>query len=156
MNPVIGNLIKSFPRMSTEYKVVVEFIIHSLPIGNTANLFLFTGQNILTGGGIPKLIINKSPKTTLKLVTPVNGTLLGVRIDLGAQILNHSHRLEVEQRYLKDGLYRFVTLINGQELHSTINVNAKQFYDIKCYVSSPGSPTLANATIRHLSLTNFL
>ena len=143
--------------MSTEFIVSTEFIIHSLPIGDTANLFHFLGQDIGgVGGNIPKIFIHPSPQRALQVFTAINGTLHGTRVELGTQALDHYHKIKVEQRYWKDGLYRFTVHLNGQELHSTINVDAKQFYDIKCYVSSPGSPTLANATIRHLSLTNFL
>lgn len=157
MNPVIGNLIKTVPRMSTENKVTLDFVIHSLPSGSTANLIHLNGDSINgVGAEIPKVFIHPSPQRAIQVNTAINGTLNSFRIELGAAAIDHHHRLEIEQRYLKDGIYKFVILLNRNVIHSTTNADAKQFYNVKCFVSAPGSPRLADATISYFSLTNFL
>ncbi|XP_066920690.1 uncharacterized protein [Clytia hemisphaerica] len=157
MNPVIGNLIKTVPRISTENKVTLDFVIHSLPSGSTANLIRLNGDSINgVGGDIPKVFIHPSPQRAIQVQTAINGTLHSFRIELGAAAIDHHQRLEIEQRYLKDGIYKFVILLNGNVIHSTTNADAKQFYNVKCFVSGPGSPRLADATISYFSLTNFL
>ena len=47
--------------------------------------------------------------------------------------VGQSYALEIHQRYLKNGKYRFFILFDDVEVFSIINTRAEQFYDVKVW-----------------------
>lgn len=69
--------------------------------------------------------------------------------------LNEMHDIEIHQRYVSQGDYRYFIKINGTEIHSVINSDAIQFYNVNVYASDN---IYANAAgfISNFKFTNFL
>ena len=51
--------------------------------------------------------------------------------------LNEIYQIEIHQRYLSEVNYHIFVKVNGTEIHSVVNSNAQQFYNINVYVSDP-------------------
>ena len=69
--------------------------------------------------------------------------------------IGHTYSLEISQRYMKGGDYHFSVLVNGTEVYSKVNGKARQFYDVKFYLSSPWYEA-SDVEIYNLKHTNFL
>ena len=83
----------------------------------------------------------------------VNGVSTYRHQFLGSQ-LEHKYKIEIHQRYVSRGDYRFFIKVDGIEIHSVINSDARQFYNVKVYAGDPWRET--NGFISNLKLTNFL
>ena len=51
--------------------------------------------------------------------------------------LNEIYQIEIHQRYLSEVNYHIFVKVNSNEIHSVVNSNAQQFYNINVYVSDP-------------------
>ena len=68
--------------------------------------------------------------------------------------INVSTRIEIHQRYVSQDKHRLFVKINGQEISSKINTDARMFHKVKVYASSPwGNP--CSGYIKNLVITNF-
>lgn len=68
--------------------------------------------------------------------------------------LNVPTHIEIHQRYISGGKYRYFVKINGEEVASIINTNALQFYNVRVYASKGTDP--CPGYIKNLEVTNFL
>ena len=69
--------------------------------------------------------------------------------------VNRTYSFEIHQMYQGGGKYRYYILIDGKEVHSVINPDAKQYYDLKVYLSLTGYPS-APVVVSDFEHTNFL
>ena len=71
--------------------------------------------------------------------------------------LDRVYKIEIHQRYISNGNYRFFIKIDGDELHSIVNTMAKQFYNVKVFASVPSQWDATDvAYISNFQFTNFL
>ena len=69
--------------------------------------------------------------------------------------LNRVYKIEVHQRYISNGTYRYFIKIDGEEIHSAINSKARQYYNVKVYAGDPWH-NASQGFISKLHFTNFL
>ena len=69
--------------------------------------------------------------------------------------INELTHFEIHQRYVNGGKYRFFIKMNGQEIYTTVNDKAQQFYNVKVYASNPWF-SACPAYIKNFAVTNFL
>ena len=67
---------------------------------------------------------------------------------------NEPINIEIHQRYSSEGEYRVFLIVNGQEIKSRINDDARQFEKVKVYVGSPWYEACPGY-IKNLAVTNF-
>ena len=69
--------------------------------------------------------------------------------------VNRVYKIEIHQRYISNGNYRYFIKIDGDEVHSAINSKARQFYNVKVYAGNPWDDA-SIGFISKLQFTNFL
>ena len=68
---------------------------------------------------------------------------------------DQTHNIEIHQRYASNGDYRYFIKIDGEEVISVLNTDARQFYNVNVYgsnISNDPCPVF----ISNLKITNFL
>ena len=154
-----NNILARIPRFSAEWSISFQFrqtsqysgwinLIHFAVSGTVDSIT----DPVVTGERIPAVFINSGG--TLHVSNEVNGypnyySTAGYQINL-----NESYLIEINQRYVSRGDYRYFYKINGKEIHSVINSDAKQFYNVNVYASDPWYE--ANGFISNFQFTNFL
>ena len=63
--------------------------------------------------------------------------------------------VEIHQRYKSGGVYKYSIILNGEEIHSTDNTQARQFYDVMVYSGNPEDHACVG-TVSDFKITNFL
>ena len=110
----------------------------------------FSGQH---GDRTPLISVYK-PTQRLHIASSVNGHTSHQQNPLVLSI-DQTYKIEVHQRYVSNGEYRYFIKIDGQEVYSVINTDARQFYNIKVYASGPFRDACP-AYIKNFKFTNFL
>ena len=154
-----GNLLTKIPVLSTEWSVTLDFRIHS-PIPDShhlsCNIVHFTkgGSWGSYGDRTPFIgIIETSYK--LHITSAINGNHDKNRNIPNILEINQLYHLEVNQRYVSNGEYLYTITLDGEDLMSIVNSDARQFYNVKVYA---GNPWNANCPvyISNFKITNFL
>ena len=70
--------------------------------------------------------------------------------------VNRTYSFELHQMYQGGGNYRYYILIDGKEVHSVLNPDAKQYYDLKVYMSLNTNNPSAPVEVSNFEHTNFL
>ena len=68
---------------------------------------------------------------------------------------DQTHHIELHQRYASNGDYRYFIEVDGEEVISVLNTDARQFYNVNVYgsnISNDPCPVF----ISNLKITNFL
>ena len=91
---------------------------------------------------------------SFRVVSAINNNAYHRFIIDGAITLNQTYYLEIHQRYVSNGNYRYYIVIDGQEKHSVINKSAKQLYNVEISVCMNECPGVA--FVKNMKLTNFL
>ena len=68
---------------------------------------------------------------------------------------NQPTTVEIHQRYISGGRYRFFVIRDGEEIHSHVNNQVQQFYNVKVFASNDWF-LACPGYISNFSLTNFL
>ena len=149
----------TIPRMSTEWSISFQFRQTSLS-PHWTNIIRFIVSGMIEdqrapfeiGERIPAVFTNPNSKA-LYFTSSVNGNADYV---IESTInLNENYYIEIHQRYVSRGDYRYFIKVNGTEIHSVINSNAQQFYNVNVYASDPWY-VKANGFISNFQFTNFL
>ena len=69
--------------------------------------------------------------------------------------VNKTHCFEQNQKYIGGGQYLYNIVIDGVEVLSKINTDAKQYYNVKLYMGMVGEVS-APVEITNFEHTNFL
>ena len=85
----------------------------------------------------------------------VNGVINFVFEPTPMPNINEPVHYEMHQRYVSEGNYRYFIKINGEEVLTILNTDARQFYNVKVYASDPWYRACPG-TIKNFKLTNFL
>ena len=148
------------PRMSSEWSLSFTVKIWNLnSIDPHCSLIHFTqgGNYQKYGDRTPSVFLNKTPTGVVTyLDSAINGDPTNdYKASQFSMVTNVPTHFEIHQRYVSGGKYRFFIKINGQEVHSIINNDAQQFYNIKVYASDPWHKACPGY-IKNLAFTNFL
>ena len=154
-----NNLLTIIPRLSTEWSVSFEFRQTSL-IAVWTNIIKFTTSDnsnnrindVEFGDRTPAVFVNPG-STIFHFASAVNGSA-NYYVDQPFKS-NKKYRIEIHQRYVSRGNYRYFIKVDGIEVHSVINSDARQFYNVKVYASGPWYDK-ANGFISNFLFTNFL
>ena len=149
-----NKLVATIPWLSNEW--IISLILrleNRAPAGINCNIFSFDKDE---ENGVPALFIDKvQQQPFISYVNTVNGQTWFKKFT--APQNNEDTHIEMHQRYVSNGNYRFFILVNGEEINSVINNNAQQYYNVKIYASSyKYYASACQGSIKYLKLTNFL
>ena len=117
-------------------------------------LHLTIGGNYADHGDrIPALFIKCSTRK-LVVFSSINGNS-NFEQEIKQINPNVLYHIEIHQRYISGGNYRFFIRIDGVETISVINNDARQFYNVKVYAGTPWHIPV-DGVISNLHHTNFL
>ena len=91
----------------------------------------------------------------LHISTSINGSSYNVNTKGIEDEVNKNHYVEIHQRYVSRGDYRYFIKINGIEINSVINCGAQQFYKVDVHASDNFHENAAGY-ISNFLFTNFL
>ena len=150
-------LFTTIPRLSTEWFISFDLTIFSTQ-DYFINLIRFTigGNNNQHGDRIPAVFQN--PGSRKLHFTSSIGDRRNYVFNSEELSFNVKHHIEIDQTYYGNSIYRFNVEINGQNVLSTINSKARQFYNVQIWASDPWYHILANDSpvISNLTFVNFL
>ena len=156
---VKGRLLTIIPRLSTEW--IVSFTIRMTTLSTSAewcNLIHLTqnGDNEAYGDRTPAVFLRGTPSVlNTFFMASVDGNKNHVYESSQIPKINEMTHFEIHQRYVSGGKYRYFIKINGQEIYSTINDDARQFYNVKVYAGNPWY-VACPGFIKNFAVTNFL
>ena len=147
----------TIPKLSTEWSISFQFRLTEKSLYKWTNIIHFTNYTrtvYVTGGKIPAVFILNDSK--LRVYNAVNGNPTYINSANSPLIkLNEKHHVEIHQRYASGGGYRYFIKINGTEIDSVINKDARQFYSVDVYASDPWY-SATDGFISDFQFTNFL
>ena len=150
-------LLTTIPRLSTEWFISFDLIMFATQ-NYFINLIHFTigENNNQYGDRIPAVF--QSPESRKLHFTSSIGDNRNYIFNSEELSLNVKHHIEIDQTYYGNNIYRFNVNINGQNVLSTINSKARQFYNVQVWASDPWYMVLANNSpiISNLTFVNFL
>ena len=117
-----GNLIKTLPQVSEEYKVTFDFICNTTN-NNWGNVIHFTTQdlkNSIYGQHIPTVYYNG---TRFEIDSSVNGNY--IYLQKAAAAPNVWHSVEVSQEKV-DGDYVYSVIVDGVSINKVVNTQVSQ------------------------------
>uniref|UniRef100_A0A7M5UHV8 Uncharacterized protein n=1 Tax=Clytia hemisphaerica TaxID=252671 RepID=A0A7M5UHV8_9CNID len=143
------NRVGYIQRLSTEWKISfkLKYVAHNPPSYGTNTLFLkgtFNYPAIQGYAGTSKLDI------THRISSGINNRFVSDILTL-----NKYYSIELEQRYISNGNYKYSIKIDGIEKHSVINNDAQQIYNVEIYASHH-TRIPSPADMKDLEITNFL
>ena len=156
---VRDRLLTIIPRLSTEW--IVSFTIRMTTLSTSdefCNLIHLTqnGDNDNYGDRNPTVFLQGTPSVLkTNFVSSVDGNKNHYYLSSQIPKINEMTHFEIHQRYVSGGKYRYFIKMNGQEIYSTINDDARQFYNVKVYAGNPWY-VACPGFIKNLSVTNFL
>ena len=154
-----NNLLTVIPVLSPEWIISLNFRIHST-IPNTGivacNIVHMTdGLNHAEYGSRAPFIGIVQDTYKLHIEKGVNGGNRYVANIPSVLSINQKYHLEVYQRYTSNGDYQYFVKLDGTEVFSILNSDARQFYDVKVYVSNAWNPRCP-VYISNFKISNFL
>eukprot|EP00111_Clytia_hemisphaerica_P005368 TCONS_00015514-protein len=158
IKPRKGALITTIDRLSTEWSLSLDFKLLKAPIEYwTSIAHLSINDNIGTFGDRTPLVHLKynTGNITLVVCTHIDDDDNHVFTWEKPLTIGKIYNVDIRQRYLSGGKYRFIVLVNGFEVHSKVNKKARQFYDVKFFFSSPWYEA-SDVEVYNLKHTNFL
>ena len=141
--------------MSTEWSVSFHWRTTSFQTSITSIVhFTIDSDYGQYGDRAPAVyVVRHNEDNQFHIVNAVNGD-----INLNFNTLplqpNHKYHVEIQQRYISQGDYHYFVKIDGVEIYSKVNRDARQFYNVKVYASDPWNE--ADGYISNFKLTNFL
>ena len=155
---VKGRILGLIPRFSAEWSVSFTVRMTSLISSGHCNIILITDGSEFGnyGSRTPAVYMDRTNNEVLmSYVNSVNGSPSWHQRYAQIPQINVPTHIELHQRYVSGGNYRFFVKMDGQEVFSILNTDARQFYNVKVYASGPNELTCAGY-IKRFSITNFL
>uniref|UniRef100_A0A7M6DR11 Uncharacterized protein n=1 Tax=Clytia hemisphaerica TaxID=252671 RepID=A0A7M6DR11_9CNID len=150
-----GRLMAVIPVLSMEWSVSLNVRYPSYG-GTGYTIFHMANEGVRDTSYGARIPIISRPYLTLPVTfhisSAVNGHWNHYQNFQGAAP-NGTNHIEVHQRYVSNGHYRYFIMIDGVEVYSVLNTDARQFYNVHVYV---GWPDPAPCFISNLEITNFL
>ena len=108
------------------------------------------------GNRTPMVYLRSTNSESLMIInSAINSRTIFWRLDAPVAVDGKTKHVEIHQRYVSGGKYRYFIKINGKETYSIINEDARQFYNVKVYASDPWYDACPGY-IKNLEITNFL
>ena len=108
------------------------------------------------GDRTPMVYLQSTNSGLLMVITSaINSRPLFWKVGAPLLVDGETKHVEIHQRYVSGGKYRYFIKINGKETYSIINEDARQFYNVKVYASDPWHDACPGY-IKNLEITNFL
>ena len=123
--------------MSTEWSVSFEYRITGVVSSWGSIVHLTIGSNIVQMGQRTTAVFTLPNSQKLIFNTTLHDETNYICRSVENLELNRVYKIEVHQRYISNGNYRYFIKIDREEIHSTINSKARQFYNVKVYASNP-------------------
>uniref|UniRef100_A0A7M5UL06 Cnidarian restricted protein n=1 Tax=Clytia hemisphaerica TaxID=252671 RepID=A0A7M5UL06_9CNID len=117
------------------------------------------GNNDVYGDRTPSITIGGNPTLNeMKISAPVNGNKSYRQNIPFTLAVNETMDVEIHQRYISNGKYRYFIRINEEEIHSVVNTEAKQFYNVKVFAGQAfyAKQAVCPASIKNVKHYNFL
>ncbi|XP_066912236.1 uncharacterized protein [Clytia hemisphaerica] len=147
------------PVLSAEWSVQFKFNLHGNHTGHNywCNILQLKQSGPLYhkyGARTPYVTFDSIEKKIL-IDSAVNNNWMYRRYIHRQIHFNTEYNVEIHQRYRSGGVYKYSIFLDGEEVHSTDNTQAQQFYDVKVFVSNQdGFPCLGS--VSDLKITNYL
>ena len=128
-------MITTLDKLPKEYKLSVEVKPTSLP-EKVANILRFVagGNAVKYGSRTP--LINIFHGGSLRISAAINGKDNYKITTVTEYKENEWIHIEISQIHEAKG-YNYTMIVNGKQEHTVINDQPEEFYQVKCYVSSP-------------------
>ena len=141
--------------MSAEWSVSLKFTILANVGKRHCNiLHVSAGGNQDKYGDRNPAIFYEKDAGWVQVQSAVNGNMFsGVNRPL---ILNKEYTVEIHQRYLNQGVYRYTVILDGEIIKSDNNGQAFQYHNVKVWTSGKWNEPACNGVIRDLKIVNFL
>ena len=141
------------PIMSPEWKIEFNFKHTSLPGNMYCNILHFTkGAEIGQHGDRYPAVYSHIPDMKFQISSAVNNR--DEYTEKHQIEVNKTYNIVLQQRYVSNGIYQYEVIINGQIYKSLVNNHARQFYNMKAYVSNPWTQSCIGI-ISDVKFTNF-
>ena len=128
-----NNSIHTIPRISTEWSLSLTIRIEKSQLGYWKNLIHFsTGNDNFSR--LPAIFL-WFDIDSLYICYDINNNrdhCYSPGIKIGQR-----HNVEIHQRYISDGDYRYFIVFDGIEVYSVVNKQAKQFYNVQVFTADP-------------------
>lgn len=156
IRPEAGRLYATIPRLSMEWSLKYQIKLLDIPFKNTyTNAFQFTTGHRFSR--FPSLTIfnNRRIEIDNKEGTNFDLRYMTNTVNTFYMEVNKTHCFEQNQKYIGGGQYLYNIVIDGVEVLSKINTDAKQYYNVKLYMGMVGEVS-APVEITNFEHTNFL
>ena len=141
--------------MSTEWSVSFEYRMTDAVSVFTSIIHFSIGGNCCSFGDRAPAVFLKKGTGGFHFTSSLEN-MANYYYDYYREIsINRVYNIEVHQRYISNGNYRYFIKIDGEEVHSAVNSKARQYYNVKVYAGSPWF-TSSSGYISNLQFTNFL
>ena len=149
----------TIPRLSTEWSVEFTFRLTTTSSSspNCSVIHLTQGENSLNvGDRAPAFFLDGdfTSITNSSIFSATHG-LKNHNFISGVPVVGEPTQIEIHQRYISGGDYRYFIKWNGEEIYSVVNETPLQFYNVKVYASDTWYDACP-AYIKNFSITNFL
>ena len=150
------NILTTIPILSPEWALTFNLrLIQKAPIDNWESIIHLTGgENHVPYGSRTPAVWVEPNSTFLSIFNSVNSYPEHIVLTETLPV-NQTIRIEIHQRYVSNGEYRYFVLLNGKEINSIMNSDARQFYEVKVYSGDLWYPP-CTGFISNVELTNFL
>jgi len=129
-------LLTTIPRLSTEWSVALDYRIFGL-LDEWAAMFHCSNSTGYGEWGSRIPLVSVHPNSTFRVAAIFavdNNWTYDVSFGEVSDF-NKTNHLEIHQRYVRNGDYRYYVIYNGREIHSKIHKDATQFYNVKCWAT---------------------
>ena len=154
-----GRLLATIPRLSTEWSVEFTFRLttSSSSSPHCSVIHLTQGENAVNvGDRAPAVFLDGIPTISqTSFFSATHGEKNHAFITARVPVVDEPTHIEIHQRYISGGKYRYFIKWNGEEIYSVVDEDAQQFYNVKVYASDPWYDACP-AFIKNFSITNFL
>uniref|UniRef100_A0A7M5WKU9 Cnidarian restricted protein n=1 Tax=Clytia hemisphaerica TaxID=252671 RepID=A0A7M5WKU9_9CNID len=148
-----GGFITSIARQSTEWEISFTVNFHSFGKNESDwhNIFIITNHGSRQSYGIRSPLVT-TQNSMLQISSAVNSNYDHKYLKYGL-VINKPYMIKISQYYIANGQYKYRIELDGEEVHNTLNNDARQFYDMKFYLLRTNG---ADCDVSDFKFVNFL
>ena len=154
---VRNTLLTKIPHLSAEWIVSLKVRFHG-HLASPCNIFRMAQgyrNNDYHGDRYPLISVYHYPAYRFQIASSIGSNKNHAQdLYFGFQI-NQKYSIEIQQRYVSGGNYRYAIYIDGKEGYSVLNDQPRQFYDMNVFLSD-NIQAPCPAYVSDLKITNFL
>ena len=143
--------------MSTEWSISFKVRINKETKTDTSIMRFTNRRNVpsyvIDGTRIP--LVHLWPKANTIHISMNLGDAITHPHDIENINFDQYYHIEIHQRYISNGEYRYYIVLDGVEVHSAINKKAKQYHNVYIYAAG-NTHNAADGYIKEFQFTNFL